>query len=236
MEMKNDEIRISTDAMIALVVTEAEERELAKMPSLQEMNEAFHPSDQFLKKMDKLLRTAKNKQRMRQWRRVAKRTVVSFTVLVTLFTCMMMPAKAVQKAVVTTMIEWHDKFMSVVFSSDTSTNRTLPEEIELGYIPEGFTVQNLIEQNEDSFAAEYINDKLEYFTLRIVSLENQPMIAMDNEQTKFYSIQFDSHDAIWGSLEEGKNTLTWSENGFVYQISGILDLNTLIKIAENMKI
>ena len=144
--MKNDEIRISTDAMIALVVTEAEERELAKMPSLQEMNEAFHPSDQFLKKMDKLLRIAKNKQRMRQWQRVAKRTAVSFTVLITLFTCIMMPAKAVQKAVVTTLIEWHDKFMSVVFSSDDGRGQLLPETIELAYIPDGYALQELAPQ------------------------------------------------------------------------------------------
>lgn len=62
-EWKNDEIRLSTDAMTALVVTEAEERQRAKMPSLGEMNAAFQPANQFQKKMEKLLRTAKSKRR-----------------------------------------------------------------------------------------------------------------------------------------------------------------------------
>ena len=55
---ENDEIRITPDALISLVVTEAEERELASMPSLKEMNAQFHPSEQFQKKMDRLLKKA----------------------------------------------------------------------------------------------------------------------------------------------------------------------------------
>lgn len=39
--MTDDKIRISPDALIAMVVTEAQDRELAKMPSIEEMNEVF---------------------------------------------------------------------------------------------------------------------------------------------------------------------------------------------------
>lgn len=40
-QQENREIRISPDALIALVVAEAEDRELSAMPSLEEMNAAF---------------------------------------------------------------------------------------------------------------------------------------------------------------------------------------------------
>lgn len=39
--MNDDKIRISPDALIAMIVTEAQDRELARMPSLEEMNEDF---------------------------------------------------------------------------------------------------------------------------------------------------------------------------------------------------
>lgn len=234
MEMKNDEIRISTDAMIALVVTEAEERELAKMPSLQEMNEAFHPSDQFLKKMDKLLRTAKNKQRMRQWQRVAKRTAVCFTVLVTLFTCMMMPAKAVQKAVATTLIEWQDKFMRVIFSSDATKEQKLPETIELSYIPDGFSQRDAIIHDEYSFLAVYANEH-DSFRVYIITMEDQAQISVDNENTTFYTLCFSDCEALLGMSEKGINTLVWNKNNFIYRVSGTLDLKEMIQIAENIK-
>ena len=42
--MNDDKIRISPDALIAMIVTEAENRELAQMPSLEEMNADFQPS------------------------------------------------------------------------------------------------------------------------------------------------------------------------------------------------
>lgn len=61
-------------------------------------------------------------------------------------------------------------------------------------------------------------------------------ISLDNEYTTYYSIQFDSHDAIWGSREDGINLLTWSNNDFVYYMSSTLALNELIKIAEDIKI
>ena len=40
-QQENREIRISPDALIALVVAEAEDRELSAMPSLEEMNAAL---------------------------------------------------------------------------------------------------------------------------------------------------------------------------------------------------
>lgn len=68
-QQENREIRISPDALIALVVAEAEDRELSVMPSLEEMNAAFHPSEEFQKKMDRLLKQAKRKQeRKGAWR------------------------------------------------------------------------------------------------------------------------------------------------------------------------
>lgn len=234
METKNDEIRISTDAMIALVVTEAEERELAEMPSLQEMNEAFQPSEQFQQKMDKLLRTARSKERARQRRRAFNRTAVCFMALVTLCTCIMMPAHAVREAVVATLIEWHDKFMSIVYSSDDAKERLLPERIELAYIPDGFALQEPILQNEQRFLAEYTSN-FDHFYVRITCMEDQTQISIDNEYTTVYSIQFSDCDAVWGISDKGVNTLAWEKNHFVYQISGSIDLKTMIQIAENIK-
>lgn len=55
--MNDDKIRISPDALIAMIVTEAQDRELAQMPSLEEMNEDFQPSEKFQRKMEALFVT-----------------------------------------------------------------------------------------------------------------------------------------------------------------------------------
>ena len=105
-QQENREIRISPDALIALVVAEAEDRELSAMPSLEEMNAAFHPSEEFQKKMDRLLKQAKRKQERKGAWRATKRLFVVATTVVTAFACILMPVQAVQEAVVSTVLNW----------------------------------------------------------------------------------------------------------------------------------
>ncbi|MCF7631747.1 hypothetical protein L3K78_02610 [Oscillospiraceae bacterium SCCA1] len=64
--MNDDKIRISPDALIAMIVTEAQDRELAQMPSLEEMNEDFQPSEKFQQKMEALVRDTKRKANRKQ--------------------------------------------------------------------------------------------------------------------------------------------------------------------------
>ena len=54
--MNDDKIRISPDALIAMIVTDAQDRELAQMPRMEEMNEDFQPSEKYQQKMEALLR------------------------------------------------------------------------------------------------------------------------------------------------------------------------------------
>lgn len=44
-----------------MIVTEALDRELEQMPSLEEMNEDFHPSERFQRKIESLVRETKRK-------------------------------------------------------------------------------------------------------------------------------------------------------------------------------
>lgn len=233
-EPKHEGIRISTDAMIALVVTEAENRELAAMPSLREMDAAFRPSPQFQQKMARLLRSAKNRKRARRQLRALRRAAVCVFILITLFSCSMIPFKAVQEAVMATLMEWREQFMSIVYSSDDAKEKRLPETIEVGYVPEGFVLQEPTQHTDRIYFAEYA-DGAGYFNVRIIGIEYQPQIRVDNEYATVYSIRINGRDAVWGVSDSGVNTLTWSEEQFVYQISGTVDLKTLIRIAESIK-
>lgn len=234
MEARKDEIRISTDAMIALVVAEAEAREMAAMPSLQEMNEAFRPSERFQQKMDKLMRSVRNRQRLRRWKKAAKRTALCAAVLLSVFSCMMLPVKAVREAVVTTVLDWQDKFVRIVFDSSASNTPTLPGIIELAYIPEEFSLQEPVIQNGDFYKSTYEKGD-SYFSVRIWCIDGQQNINIDNERTDFYQIQFGSHHAIWSVSDGEINTLLWEDGRFAYQIIGTIRLEELILIAENIK-
>ena len=65
-QQDGNEIRMSADALIALVMAEAEAREMAAMPGPEAMGAAFQPSQRFEKKMRRLLRQARWKKQKRE--------------------------------------------------------------------------------------------------------------------------------------------------------------------------
>jgi|GEM_PF-3218049 len=87
--MNDDKIRISPDALIAMIVTEAQDRELARMPSLEEMNEDFQPSEKFQRKMEALVRDTKRKAEREKRLLNVKRFFITLTAAISIFSCTM---------------------------------------------------------------------------------------------------------------------------------------------------
>lgn len=129
--MNDDKIRISPDALIAMIVTEAQDRELAQMPSLEEMNEDFQPSEKFQRKMEALVHDTKRKAERKKRLLDIKRFFITLTAAISIFSCTMLPVKAVREAVITTLIEWHDKFVSIIFKT-SGTGQSFAETADAG--------------------------------------------------------------------------------------------------------
>ena len=205
--MNDDKIRISPDALIAMIVTEAQDRELARMPSLEEMNEDFQPSEKFQRKMEALVRDTKRKAEREKRLLNVKRFFITLTAAISIFSCTMLPVKAVREAVITTLIEWHDKFVSIIYVNEESPVSTF--HITPSYIPSGFS------QIESS---------------------GESTISWDNEFFSYYYISFDSNQAIWGIMDDGSNTLLWESNFLAFQVRGNLNITELIKISEGIEV
>lgn len=207
--MNDDKIRISPDALIAMIVTEAQDRELARMPSLEEMNEDFQPSEKFQRKMEALVRDTKRKAERKKRLLNVKRFFITLTAAISIFSCTMLPVKAVREAVITTLIEWHDKFVSIIYVNEESPVSTF--HITPSYIPSGFS-------------------------LRVLPVENSQVTSLDSEFSSYYSISFDNNQAIWGIMDDDSNTLLWESSTLSFQVRGNLSITELIKISEGIEI
>lgn len=233
--MADERIRLSTDALIAMIVTEAEERELSELPDIEVMNEEFHPSERFQQKMAALFRTVERRRSYKKAKATVKKLFLAMTVSVSVLFCCLLPAKAVREAVVTTLIEWHDKFVSVIFSSEGTTAQGFLPTISLGYIPEGFAEEVSSNGNEQYYSYFSGPDNRSFF-VNVIPIEKSQEVYLDNEHTTYYSLQFDSQQALWGTSEDEANTLVWNSKGLSFVVSGRLDLSEIIKIAENISL
>ena len=234
--MNDDKIRISPDALITMIVTEAQNRELAQMPSLEEMNEAFHPSEKFLGKMDSLVRETKSKAKHKQHVLSFKRFFITFATALSIFSCTMLPVKAVREAVVTTLLEWHDKFVSVMFVDDAGTSATDTFQVTTAYIPSGLAQIESSPSNADTYYALYEDNQEHILTIRVLPIQNSQVTSLDNEFSSYYSLNFDNTQAIWGINDDGFNTLLWEKGGLSIKVGGYFDLSEIIKIAKGIEI
>lgn len=232
--MNDDKIRISPDALIAMIVTEAQDRELAQMPSLEEMNEDFQPSEKFQRKMEALVHDTKRKAERKKRLLDIKRFFITLTAAISIFSCTMLPVKAVREAVITTLIEWHDKFVSIIYVNDESSVTTF--HIIPSYIPKGFSQVEVPDESSGFYYGQFSDSHNNWFDILVLPIENTQETFLDNEFSTYYSINFNGIQAIWGIMNDGSNTLLWERGTLSFQVCGNLDLTEPIKISEKIKV
>ncbi len=232
--MNDDKIRISPDALIAMIVTEAQDRELARMPSLEEMNEDFQPSEKFQRKMEALVRNTKRKAEREKRLLNVKRFFITLTAAISIFSCTMLPVKAVREAVITTLIEWHDKFVSIIYVNEESSVTAF--HITPSYIPEEFSQVESSDEFNSLYYSQFKNPSNDWFHILVIPIESTQKMSLDSEFSTYYSVNFNGIQAIWGIMDDKSNTLLWESGTLSFQVRGNLDLTELIKISEGIKV
>ena len=77
--------------LIAMIVTEAQDRALAQMPGPEAPLGDVQPSDAFLRRMDALVHTANRRANRQHGRLAIKRFLVALATALSLFSCTMLP-------------------------------------------------------------------------------------------------------------------------------------------------
>ena len=232
--MNDDKIRISPDALIAMIVTEAQDRELAQMPSLEEMNEDFQPSEKFQQKMEALVRDTKRKANRKQRLLDIKHLFITLTAAISIFSCTMLPVKAVREAVITTLIEWHDKFVSIIYVNEESSVSTFL--ITASYIPEGFSEIESSDEFNSLYYSQFKNPSNDWFHILVLPIESTQKMSLDSEFSTYYSVNFNGIQAIWVIMDDKYNTMLWEIGTLSFQVRGNLYLTEIIKISEGIKV
>lgn len=233
--MENKATRISFDALLVMAVTEADKRDMDLLPSLEEMQENFHPSAEFTQKMEAALKQTRRKDRHVKFRRHAKRVVAVATIIMSVFFCVMMPVQAVQQAVISTLVEWKNQFSSYIFSSDTHSERAVPQSVTLTYLPEEYDNVPTVVTGPSVYSAKYDAKDKRTLLLMIQSLDATTQHDVDNENTSTRVIRFDGITATWVAYDDGTNMLFWNSDGLSYSISCESPIEEVIKIVQGME-
>lgn len=230
--MSMNKNKVSFNALLAFAVLEADFQDQQLSPSLRKMAQ-IPVTDQFTAGINQLIKKHRRGEKLSIYRRRCRRTIICISLLLSLVTCVFAPVKAVQDAVVSTVIEWNEKFSSIVFLSN-DLSFSFPDEIKINYIPDGFSLSQLID-SENQYSAVYQNGPDRYCTIEIVGIEGSEITSWDNEHSSYDRITFDGREALWLTHETGNGTiLLWTESNCLFQIITTETLDEAIKIARNI--
>lgn len=232
--MNREQTTISFDALVAMAVTEANQRELAQLPSAAEMEAEFQPSARLEKEMERTLHRCRGAKRRRAALRWLQRGAMAAAALWVVFTGALVPVQAVQQATYSTLLEWKDKFTSMFVSSDSQVVTILPEDIQVTYLPEGYQLKQY--SNDDATSLfEYTNNQAQNLLIQVLSIHNCRQIDFDNEHSDYYTVKFDDTSALWIQNEYETTMLVYEKDDFLFYISGSVDLSQLIQIARGIQ-
>lgn len=144
----------------------------------------------------------------------------------------MLTVHAVRDAISDTVIAWYDKYISVESTADSYPTQI--KDFECGYMTDGFQFDYSSNYGAGKIKT-YINGE-KYINISVSPDDNTSITGLDNEYSKVYTIIIDDKKGLWMCSENNYNFLRISSEGVVYTVSGIVEIDEIINIYENIKI
>ena len=167
---------------------------------------------------------------------ILKQTAAVFLVVCTLILAMAMSVEAVREAFWNAVVEWFDKYISVVYECKADPPDVIEEYKEPQLVPVG--VERVVrEQNEYYFIIDfYINNKV-IFTYRqsLLTLREHYYDHCTYETSRIVINNADGNITYFG---KDRYALCWGDTDYLYELlscDNSIDVPTLTKIAESCK-
>ena len=221
------------DIVLKEALKESMEKEFKKIDEMV-VDEPYEFSSEFEKKMKKIINSIGRKDRIKKFKHIAMRTIVSAAAVFGVIFGGLLTQPEVYAAVqhvFRSVFDTHDRYE---FVSDELTIDNFNNNIRLGYVPDGYYLSegfyttinvSLCYKNEtDDITFEY-------------GIANFISTSYDNDHNSYSS--FYSNDVEYHYYESSdydfKDKLIWYEDGYFFGIYAHLSKDELVKIAENLE-
>ena len=233
---------VSLYALIQWGLKEHTERQLAALPSQQEIDAVLGDTSSFCQRvLDGVQRLLRTRQRgKRRLLRTVRKTLVAAAILVSLLFCVLMANASVRTAVVNTMIEWTGRDIGIRFEVEGEPLAALPDGYGPHYIPEGLIYQDDISWGvRDQVLYSYVSeDGTSVLDIQITVAQNGSAYWIDNEHLAYEKITFNGVTAYYGHGTsvggDEISTLLWVKDGIEHDIYTNVSMSEVFEIAENI--
>ena len=185
------------------------------------------PEAEYTDKHEKWLKILFNKMRDNRYHTFTTKTV-KLILIAAVISAFFLTAFAVPSSR-EFIIENFDIFSTYRISE--TTNNSVNGEITVGYIPEGFELEEKIFENK-SVGYRY-SDSKRFFIVSKHSSSSK--VDLNTEILEYQTIIISSNTYYCYTNENHTNYVIWNKNDYVYQVYGNISKEELLKIAQNIK-
>lgn len=232
------------EGLLTAALNEFVAEELALTPSDEELAKTYPTSQKMLKYYR---RKAKEKKLNSPLPLVyLKRAAIIMLITVSVAFGILLTSEDVRAAIAETFIAWHETFVVMDFTklseqankdNDGETTEQVLDvrKFEIDYIPSDFILDSVVSEDRVSREYIYMSENGDYIFLGIYISEYTEFLA-DTELSTYESIQLNNNDAylFYNDAERYASVILYDSNYCVI-ITGTMEKNEAIKIAENIK-
>lgn len=205
----------------------------ALLPTEEELS-TITLSPEFQAKMERML-TLRKRGYYHMFGTWGRRVASILIALLVATTTVTVSVKALREKVIEFFTEVFDTHTVVTFVDDTPD---VPDEIALeprkpSYIPEGYVMETE-EYLNTSYRVAYINGNGDRIVYR-QRWKDSSEIILDTENAQSCEIAVGSRHVI-SYISKGTTFITFTDEAYVFTLSGVLNVETLMKIIESIKI
>lgn len=239
MELNKKQKESLFEALLSYAVKESAIEEINEMMTEEQIKENVQFSANFENKMKKLINKYKYKELNKKMYFYTKKVAVFVSIIISIGFGTLMTAEAVQKAVISTVVEWYEDHNGFIFenTSNKSDEEILNKsKIKLPtYIPKGFELYE--SEDYDSFKL-YVYKNKEgknlVFNATVVMDKNETFI--DNEYTDYEIIEVNGNETyLFMSTKGDYVSIIWTDGNVLYDISSDKNLIEIIRMAKSLK-
>lgn len=218
------------EGILKKAVKQADLYEISHLPSDHEIDHEF--SDEFQRKMKKLIRQSKSKSSSGIMVFIRRRAVAIVAAILILIGCAMSISPV--RAAIIEFINWvYEEFTYIFFNQESPSSQDLTDEFivyEPTYIPEGFILKH--KYIGDFSLMEYENGK-DYIIYNQQGVEDVST-GFNTEGVQIEELVFKGMPARYYS-NEGIQSLIWYDEHYIYSVSSSLERDVVFEIANSVK-
>lgn len=222
------------EALFRQAVIDDYNDELNSIPPREKLMETISFSKEFERKMKKLFSRDERREFLKSVLNYSTRVAAIFAVTITILFGLLLLNKEVRAAVKNTVIEWYDKFTSIIFHNEDSTTDE-NKEWKPGYLPSGYN-DGSVETLGRIINIEFVNDQGDTIRFSYRPGSGFTNISVDDENHIMENDTINGYTAyiLRATDSSFENGITWSMNGYIFSIWSRLPVDELKMIAQSI--